>query len=54
MKVENLVSITEFANISGYSRAWIYKLIEDGEIKTTTLSGKQYIDKKDYSHIKSD
>ena len=54
MRIEKrIVSITEFAFISGYSRAWIYELIKKNIITPTIISEKYYIDKIDYKHIRN-
>jgi predicted DNA-binding transcriptional regulator AlpA len=50
--MEELLSISEFAKLSGFSRQWIYHLLSSGEINKITIGGKPFIHKDFLKKVK--
>lgn len=43
--IANLVTITEYAKLRGITRQTVYNWIDEKNLKTVNLLGKQYVDK---------
>lgn len=47
---EDLLTVTELADLTGYSKDWIYQLVRDGKVPFYRVYGKALFKLKDFKH----
>ena len=52
VQTSDLVSVLTASRISGFNRAWIYRLIERGDLWSITIDGATFVRKAEVSRLK--
>jgi excisionase family DNA binding protein len=47
-RIENLLTIKNYADKAGVTRSYIYKLVKEGKMEVVDIDGVKFIDTKKY------